>query len=103
MSLSDANATDWRGTDQGTKLKSTSGWNSDGNGTNESGFSALPSGFREFDDGLFYFERFSATFWAVTATGSLSAWSHSVSSNNSGVARGHSDKRSGRSVRCVRD
>lgn len=30
----------------GKKMKSTTGWNEDGNGINESGFSGLPSGFR---------------------------------------------------------
>jgi uncharacterized protein (TIGR02145 family) len=35
------------------KLKSTSGWNNNGNGTNESGFSGLPGGNRNFD-GNFY-------------------------------------------------
>ena len=37
-----------RGTDQGTQMKTTTGWNDwagrDGNGTNTSGFSALPGG-----------------------------------------------------------
>ena len=36
----------------GSKLKSTSGWNSNGNGTNEFGFLALPGGFR-YTDGRF--------------------------------------------------
>jgi uncharacterized protein (TIGR02145 family) len=35
-----------RGTDQGAQLKTTSGWNDGGNGTNSSGFSALPAGWR---------------------------------------------------------
>ncbi len=34
------------GTDVGTKMKSTTGWNSGGNGTNTSGFTALPGGYR---------------------------------------------------------
>ena len=45
MSQSEANGTGWRGTDEGSKLKATSGW-SGFNGTNESGFSALPGGSR---------------------------------------------------------
>lgn len=32
------------GTDQGNQMKSTSGWNNNGNGSNSSGFSALPGG-----------------------------------------------------------
>ena len=36
----------WRGTDEGTQLKSTSGWSGGGNGTDDFGFSALPGGYR---------------------------------------------------------
>jgi len=38
--------TDYLGFEAGTKMKSTSGWKDDGNGTNESGFSGLPVGIR---------------------------------------------------------
>lgn len=38
------NDTNNRGTDEGNKLKSTNGWHNGGNGTNVSGFSALPGG-----------------------------------------------------------
>ena len=44
MSESEANSTGWRGTDEGTQLKSTSGWSGGGNGTDNFGFSALPGG-----------------------------------------------------------
>ena len=33
-----------RGTNEGTKLKATSGWNNNGNGTDDFGFSALSGG-----------------------------------------------------------
>ena len=36
----------WRGTGVGTKLKASSGWAYDKNGSNESGFNALPAGIR---------------------------------------------------------
>ncbi len=42
----------WRGTDQGTQMKSTSGWNA-GNGTNTSGFTGLPGGYRYGGSGVF--------------------------------------------------
>jgi uncharacterized protein (TIGR02145 family) len=35
----------WSGTDAGLKMKSTSGWSGGGNGTNSSGFTALPGGY----------------------------------------------------------
>lgn len=46
-------------------LKSASGWNGDGNGTDGYGFSALPAGYRDgngdFDTGRHY-----AYFWSAT-------------------------------------
>ena len=47
MSESEASLTSWRGTDQGTQMKTDYGWNN-GNDTNSSGFSGLPGGFRTF-------------------------------------------------------
>jgi len=38
--------TDYLGSDAGTKMKSKTGWNENGNGTNSSGFSGLPGGGR---------------------------------------------------------
>jgi uncharacterized protein (TIGR02145 family) len=49
MSQSEADDTYWRGTDEGGKLKATGTeyWNSPNEGANnESGYSALPGGFR---------------------------------------------------------
>lgn len=47
MSASEASSVGWRGTDQGSQMKSTSGWNEDfGNGSNLSGFTGLPGGER---------------------------------------------------------
>jgi len=43
-----------RGDTQGTQLKSTSGWNNNGNGTNNSGFSGFPGGYRFIDGNFFY-------------------------------------------------
>ena len=47
-----------------TKLKSSSGWNSDGNGTDSFGFSALPAGGR--DNGGYDYEGYGAYFWSST-------------------------------------
>ncbi len=46
MTQNDVNRTGWRGTNQGYLLKTKTGWNSNGNGINKSGFDALPSGNR---------------------------------------------------------
>ena len=53
MSESEANSTGWRGTDQGTQMKTTYGWYGGGNGTNSSGFSGLPGGYRYYLNGNF--------------------------------------------------
>lgn len=56
MSQAEAEGAGWRGTDQGTQMKTDDGWwmNGFGDGTNSSGFSGRPGGFRgqngyEFD------------------------------------------------------
>ncbi|PKP29820.1 MAG: hypothetical protein CVT99_15855 [Bacteroidetes bacterium HGW-Bacteroidetes-16] len=46
MSFDEAYGMGWRGTDEGSKLKTTSGWYDGGDGNNISGFSALPGGQR---------------------------------------------------------
>ena len=46
MSDSLVGLTGWRGTDQGTQIKSTYSWNNGGNGTNTSGFNAPAGGSR---------------------------------------------------------
>jgi len=46
MTETQANATGWRGTNEGEKLKSLEGWANAGNETNASGFNGLPGGHR---------------------------------------------------------
>jgi len=64
MSYVQAYEMGWRGTDEGDKMKSTSGWFNEGNGTNNSGFSALPGGQRA--DGTFIDLTQLALFWSST-------------------------------------
>ena len=76
MSQVDANESGWRGTDEGGKLKEagTTHWNSPNAGaTNESGFTALPGGFRDFD-GSFNNLGYNAAFWAAAEGDVASAW-----------------------------
>ena len=46
-------AYEWRGTDQGAQMKSTTGWATGQDGTNTSGWSALPGGYRYGPSGVF--------------------------------------------------
>ena len=52
----------------GKMLKSTSGWDDGGNGTDDYSFSALPAGGR-FDDGIYDSEGIRADFWSSTESG----------------------------------
>lgn len=103
MSQSEADDKGWRGTDEGSKLKATSGWNNDGNGTNISGFSALPGGYRYGYNGAFSNIGGNGFWWSATQSGSLYAWQRELSYGTSEVTRSSSIRRSGFSVRCVRD
>ena len=47
----------------GQKLKSQTGWNNSGNGTDACGFSALPAGYR-YSGGSFYYQGNYAAFWS---------------------------------------
>jgi uncharacterized protein (TIGR02145 family) len=105
MSQAQADAMNWRGTDEGGKLKEagTTHWNSPNTGaTNESGFSALPGGGRTYD-GSFGYMGGSAYFWSSTETYSNFAWRRHLYYSTSQVHRFYYLKRHGFSVRCVRD
>ena len=86
----------------GKMLKSTSGWNNSGNGTDAFGFSSLPVG-DWTNDGYFGVDNFSTTFWSASEYKTLSAYSIYLyySENNANLF--FLDKRAGFSVRCVKD
>ena len=67
MSQSDADDINWRGTDEGTKLKAVSGWSRNGNGTDEYGFTALPGGYLSSSND-FRFKNNVASFWSSTTS-----------------------------------
>lgn len=102
MSQSDADSTSTRGTDEGSKLKATSGWYDNGNGTNESGFKALPGGYRT-DFGNFTVIGQNGFWWAFSDGGSNSTWYRTLGYSYSAVYRDSSSKQTGFSVRLVRD
>jgi uncharacterized protein (TIGR02145 family) len=93
----------------GGKMKSvgTAYWNSANTGaTNESGFSALPGGYRE-PNGSFANIRSNAFFWSATEGDSSIAWNRDLFFNNVNVRRNFyyfgNNKSVGASVRCLRD
>lgn len=100
MSQTEADDTVNRGTDEGMKMKSTSGWYKDGNGTNSSGFNALPGG---GGSGLFYYLGSYCYLWSSSEYSSTFAWGRGLSYESVQVYRYASDKPAGFSVRCLKD
>ncbi|MEY1639587.1 FISUMP domain-containing protein [Tenuifilum osseticum] len=101
--INNPNATGYRGTDGGTKLKATSGWYSDGNGTDDFGFSALPGGYRDSYYGSFYGVGYQGYWWSSTESIATNACYRCMFYDYGNVFRGYSYKRNGFYVRCVRD
>jgi uncharacterized protein (TIGR02145 family) len=104
MSQAQADGTSLRGTDEGGKLKDTTvHWASPNVGaTNESGFSGLPGGYRP-KSGQFFVMGNTAFFWTSAEHDDSSTWYRTLPHLYSQVSRSILDKRSGCSVRCVRD
>jgi uncharacterized protein (TIGR02145 family) len=86
----------------GAKMKSKDGWIENGNGTNSSGFSGLPGGFRS-DDGIFFAIGSSVSWWSSTEDHTNDAWLRSLSYLNGTVNRTNYVKGLGLSIRCLRD
>jgi uncharacterized protein (TIGR02145 family) len=86
----------------GTKMKSTSGWNEDGNGNNTSGFAGLPGACRD-GNGSFYDVGSYGYWWSSSENNTSYAWCRYLTNNNGSVSRANSRKRDGFSVRCMRD
>jgi len=86
----------------GEAMKSTKGWVENGNGTNSSGFNAMPAGYRN-TDGTFRGIGKGGYFWSSTEKSEDSAWRRILFYGNSGVYRYDNNDSSGSSVRCLRD
>ena len=87
----------------GKKLKATSGWNSNGNGSNESGFNGYPGGIREFNEGLFCYSGVSGFWWSLSESAADSAYYRQLGYYHDQLIRGYRSKNNGMSVRCIRD
>ncbi|MDR2580942.1 MAG: fibrobacter succinogenes major paralogous domain-containing protein [Fibromonadaceae bacterium] len=89
------------GSNAGTKLKASSGWNSGGNGTDDFGFSALPGGFGSGSS--FNGVGYNGYWWSATEYDASLAWFRYVDSYSSDVSNNNNDKSYLFSVRCVKD
>lgn len=92
----------WRGTTEGTEMKSSSGW-AEGNGTNTSGFTALPAGYRYYSDGTFQGQTTFTYFWTSTELDATRSWFRMLSSTHADVNRAGVEKQAGKSVRCIKN
>lgn len=86
----------------GTKMKSTSGWQANGNGTNSSGFSGLPGGYRVLK-GSFLKIGSRGFWWSSTEASTNGAWYRYLVDDDGGVYRYGGLREDGFSVRCLRD
>ena len=79
-------------------------WTSPNTGaTNESGFTALPGGFRNYFNGSFDHLGSNGYFWSSSKEGPNNAWSRTLGWLNANVARYYDYKDDGFSVRCLKD
>lgn len=102
MSSVEVTGTGWRGTDEGIMLKNGYGWQGDANGTNSTGFSALPGGSRWYNDGRFHFAGFYGYWWTSTFDGQY-PWDRFLDAEHNDVGRSQSNLNEGFFVRCMKD
>jgi uncharacterized protein (TIGR02145 family) len=94
---------EWTGTDVAIKMKSTTGWIFEGNGTNASGFTGLPGGYRDYY-GVFLAIGSYGIFWTSTDVVNTNfSWHWDLNYWQTGISREYHGKFDGRSVRCVKD
>lgn len=86
----------------GIKMKNTRGWDDNGNGTNKSGFSALPGGER-CDHGFFSYLGIMGFWWSSSEDDNINAWYFTLSGDEDDIERDSEHKAFGFSVRCIKD
>lgn len=89
----------------GGKLKEsgTSHWDYNEGATNESGFTALPGGYRNGEGGSFYTVGYYGYWWSSSEEYSSNGWSFVMNNMNSEIDSEGQFKSSGKSIRCVKD
>ena len=94
----------WVGTTIGDQLKEsgTIHWASGNNGTNSSGFTALPGGFREIDDS-FNSIGYTSYWWTTSVYAPWYALNRALFYDFATISWGASPKPSGFSVRCIKN
>jgi len=107
MSQAQADGMEWRGTDEGGKLKEigTVHWYGPNTGaTDEFGFSGISGGCRLRTDGDFYWIGWDARYWTSTeGTETWFAWFRLLNTLHADMRRTQHDKERGFSIRLVKD
>ncbi len=102
MSQTEADSINLRNSGEvGRKLKSSQNWVAEGRGSNASGFTALPGGYRNLHGGFLRMDEY-ALFWTATQP-DTTAWYRSLYFHDHGVSRFYTLPEHGLSVRCVKD
>ena len=87
----------------GTKMKSSAGWVSNGNGTNSSGFAGFPGGYRRYD-GTFVVIGRHGYWWSAAEYGSINACFRLLDYSSGNVYKtGDFNLQDAFSVRCLGD
>ncbi|NOX48298.1 MAG: hypothetical protein GXO89_15115 [Chlorobi bacterium] len=97
---------DWRGSDAGGKLKDTGTqlWMPPNSGANnESGFTAIPGGFRDYTGNGFQGKGYGTILWSSTEMDYFSARARNLNNDHADVGRSSETKTFGFSVRCIKD
>ena len=92
----------FRGTNQGTMIKTTTGWQNNGSGTDEVGFHGHPSGGIAPDQDRFGNGGSDAVWWTPSETNGLDR-RRSMNDYNDGIRRGTLSPTSGAAIRCLQD
>ncbi|TAL70686.1 MAG: hypothetical protein EPN82_01820 [Bacteroidetes bacterium] len=105
MSQSEVDTMHWRGTNQGSKLKESGNihWEIPNNdASNESGFTALPGGWRNVD-GRFFKIGFNGLWWSTSVGCDMHAYYRNLNNSETKIYRANSNPKCGFSVRCIKD
>lgn len=109
MSSEDFYKSGYRGSNEGYKLKSESGWSMEGNGSNIFGFNALPAGIAVANWDTIYSENdFNSLdlftgFWSSTGGIDSSIVYRHLHSTYGQIGRGNNGRGFGFSIRCIQD
>ncbi len=92
-----------RGINAGTNLKTISGWNDWGNGTDLFGFSALPGGGLASGGSVHSLNGINGLWWTSSEINGDNTWYRHIDHDIAGISRYEVEKVTGFSVRCLRD